>query len=1740
MNNSEQFKLPPEQLAIRAKCFHPSGRFVEFPKEDVEQSIPARFEKIVCKYADRVAIKSGNQILTYTELNSQANRLAHTIVREQGDKAEPVALLLETGPALMAATLGVLKAGKFVVLLDPSFPESRNAAILEDSQAQVVISNRQNAPVISRIADRDCQLIELESVNPKISAENLGLSIAPEALAFLVYTSGSTGQPKGVMQDHRSRLHQFMWSTNTYHICMHDRSSLLMSGTSSALVVSLRTLLNGATLLPFDVRREGVSSLASWLLLERISVCVISSPLFRSFCETLTGDEGFPDLRLIRLSSETAFKSDFDLYKKYFATNCILTNGLSPTEAGALTDYFMDQDTEISGNEIPVGYPLADVEILLLDDESNRRGPNRVGEMAVKSRYLSSGYWRRPDLTAAKFRPDPEGTDARVYLTGDLGLMLPGGCLFHKGRKDSRVKIRGYGVETAEVEVVLRDYRGVNDAIVLAHQNKSGEARLVAYFTSPLRPGPSGNELRAFLKEKLPDCMIPSAFMLLDAVPLTPSGKLDREALPDPKNSRSDLTTPPLAPRTLREKKLVKIWAKELNIDQVGVHDNFFDLGGDSLLAMRVISRIRDELQVELSLSKFFETPTAAALACYLETLHSPRDRAGMFSIRPASRNRELLPSFAQQSLWFIDQLEPGSPAYSLFSATELRGPLDVLLLERSFNELIGRHESLRTVFNWVNGQPLQIILPALTIVLPVVDLRDIVSPTEREAEIRRLSTAEARRPFDLERGPLLRVTLLRMTEDTYVLFMTVHHIIFDGRSREVLVRELSTVYEAFSSGRPALLPALSIQYADFAQWQRRRLRDKALEEKLASWKKQLENISILKLPSDRPRPAVRTFKGARQSFTVGEELVAGLNILARQEGVTFFMTLLAAYLTLLHRYTGQNDIGIGSPMSGRNRSELESLIGLFLNMLVLRTDLSGNPTFRELLSRVRKVCLEAYANQDVPFEKLVRELRPQRSLGHNPLFQVTFALQNGPTCLPKLAGVTAEDLDLGSGIASFDLHLFMIEDETTLSGWLIYNTDLFDADTITRMTGHFHRLLEAIVAQPDQRISELPMLTEGEQHQLLVEWNDTKRDYPRDKHIHERFEDQVGRTPEAIAVVYEDKQLTYRELNNRSNQLARYLQKRGVGPEILVGLCVERSVEMIVGLLGILKAGGVYMPLDPGYPKERLVFMLNDSQAAVLLTQERLLDNVVEDRGLKPVLSEIEGIENSDSQSSILDPRLKAVCLERDWREIAQETKENLSSGATANNLAYVIYTSGSTGSPKGVMITHRGISNRLLWAQDVYQLTSADRVLQKAPFGFDVSVWEFFWPLLLGARLIIARPQGHRDADYLVRLIAEQEITTVHFVPSMLRIFLEERGVDTCKCLKRITCGGETLSLELQERFFSKLDAELHNLYGPTEASIDVTWWACKRGSGQRVVPIGRPIANTQIYVLDSHLQPVPIGVAGELYIAGVSLARGYLNRADLTAEKFIPHPFSNEPGARLYKTGDLARYLPDGAIEFLGRADNQVKIRGYRIELGEIESALGEHHLVRHATVLAREDGRGDKKLVAYVVPQEFSAPTTSELTAFLKQKLPQQMIPSAFLLLDALPLMANGKIDRRALPAPNQSRPELEQSYQAPRTPVEQAVAEIWAEVLKVKEIGVHDNFFDLGGHSLLATQVISRVRGGFQVNMPLRTLFEMPTIAELSNAILTQQAVTLNNTEVAGILTEIEESVEKEAELEISE
>ncbi|HEY7166150.1 MAG TPA: AMP-binding protein, partial [Candidatus Binatia bacterium] len=817
-------RLPPEQEAFRAKCFHPSGTFVEFPREDVEHSVPARFEKIVGMYPDRIAIKLRGESLTYSELNCRANRLAQSLVDQYGDKAEPIAVLLENGPSLMAATLGVLKTGKFVVLMDSSFPDSRNAAILDDSGAKVVISEQENAPLVDRIASRDCRLMDIAATNSGVLTNDLRLRIPPDALAFLIYTSGSTGQPKGVMQDHRSRLRQYRWMTNTYHICAEDRSSLLNSGTAAAVDISLRPLMNGAMLLPFDLRREGVHRLACWLSHEKISLCVISSPLFRKLCETLSGEEGFPDLRLIRLSSETSYRSDFELYKKYFPPHCLLANGLSPTETGGLTVYFMDQRSYISGNEIPLGYALEDLKILLLDDDNRNVGFNQRGEIAVRSRYLSSGYWRRPALTEAKFKPDPGDKASRIYITGDLGIMLPDGCLLHKGRKDFRVKIRGYSVELAEVESVLRSHGAIDDAVVVARQHESGEARLIAYLTSSSEAPPTITDLRRFFEDRLPDYMIPSAFVTLDALPLTPSGKIDRAGLPDPEDFRRRLTTPLIAPRTCTEEKLAKIWARELHVDEIGVHDNFFDLGGHSLLAIRVVSLFCEDLQVEFSVSRFFKTPTVAGVADYIDMDHSVRDCVETPSIHGATKNEKLPLSFAQESLWFIDQLEPGRATYNLFSATRLTGPLDVRALEQSFNEIIRRHEALRTVFRTIDGVPFQIVLSTLTISLSVVDLRSIASAQEQEAEIGRICSKEAREPFDLARGPLLRVALLRLTAETYVLLLSVHHIVFDGSSRVVLDRELSILYRVFSRGESESLPALPAQYADFAQWQRRRL----------------------------------------------------------------------------------------------------------------------------------------------------------------------------------------------------------------------------------------------------------------------------------------------------------------------------------------------------------------------------------------------------------------------------------------------------------------------------------------------------------------------------------------------------------------------------------------------------------------------------------------------------------------------------------------------------------------------------------------------------------------------------------------------------------------------------------------------------------------------------------------------------------------------------------------------------
>ena len=1137
------------------------------------------------------------------------------------------------------------------------------------------------------------------------------------------------------------------------------------------------------------------------------------------------------------------------------------------------------------------------------------------------------------------------------------------------------------------------------------------------------------------------------------------------------------------APRTPAEELLAGIWAEVLKLDEVGIHDNFFELGGHSLLATQFVARINTAFQIDFPLRRLFETPTIAGLADSVQaSMEIEKDSRTVRSIVPVPRSNHTPLSFAQERLWFLDRLDPDSPTYNVPAAFRLAGDLNLNALEQSLNEVVRRHEVLRTLFATVNGNPVQKILPSLAIALTPIDISQ-QPENERQPALQSLLKEEAERPFDLSRGPLIRARLLRLSPLDHVLALNLHHSVSDGWSMGVLFRELSALYQAYGSGEPSPLPELPVQYADYAIWQRDWLQGENLDVQLSYWRKQLDGLSTLQLPTDHLRPPVQTYRGASQSLELSAQLSQAIKGLGRREGVTLFMTLLAAFQTLLCRYCGQQDIAVGTPIAGRVRQEIEGLIGFFVNTLVLRADLSNNPTFKELLRQVRETTLEAYTHQDLPFEKLVEELHPERNPSISPLFQVMFILQNNTEQPLEFKHLTVNPIRRGSQVAKFDLSLTMSERDGTLRAVLNYNTDLFDSSTIERMLGHFQILLEGIVANPEQPISGLPLLTDPEKHQLLVEWNDTKTDYPKDKCIHQLFEEQVEKSPDAIAVVFEDQQLTYRELNARANQLAHYLTTERAQSGTAVGVYLERSIELAIALLAVLKAGGVYAPVDPSYPIERATFILQDVQAPFIVTTRDLASQ----------------LSLNGARTVTLDTELQKL----DW---ADNSNPRIVVGSRSP--AYILYTSGSTGTPKGVVMSHRALNNLISWQVNNFGDALPARTLQFAPLGFDVSIQEMFSTWCSGGSLYLIPNDVRQDGLCLMKYIEKHSIERIFLPFVALQHFAEVAVTESCtpQSLRQIITAGEQLRLTKPLRvFLDRLEnCRLHNQYGPTESHV-VTEYTLNPSFQHEpdLPPIGRPIANTEIYILDPHLNPVPIGVAGELLIGGVGVAQGYFNRAELTEEKFIASPFSTTPGARLYKTGDLARYLPDGNIEFLGRIDNQVKIRGFRIELGEIDAVLTQHPAIQQAVVLAREDTPGDRRLVAYTVATSGSTPSAHQLRSFLQLKLPDYMVPSAFVVLDALPLTPNGKLDRKALPASDHIRPEFDDAFAAPRTPVEEILANIWAEVLKLDTVGIHDNFFDLGGHSLLATRVVSRIRDSFKLDLPLRTLFEAPTIRGLA-------------------------------------
>jgi amino acid adenylation domain-containing protein len=1660
----------------------------EYPRECVHHL----FERRAAETPAAAAVVSGGERVSYAELNARANQLAHHLRRRGVGAESRVGVLMRRSVGMVTALLGVLKAGGAYVPLDPENPQERLAFISEDSGFRLLLAERSLAGDLSLPGvgvfdvDADRELLNEES------DENPAAQASPDNLAYVIYTSGSTGRPKGVMIEHGSFANYLHWvnggepSGSLRHLPFTGSLSF-----DASLKQLFAPLVRGGEvwILGNEIARQPERLVSEFGARAEVGFNCVPS-MWEAVLNVVESGGHAADLRGLTSLVVGGERLSAELVDRTFKAlpHLRLWNFYGPTETTANATFTRITDK----NEISIGRPLQNTQTYILNARMRPVPVGVTGELYVGGAGVGRGYLNRPALTAERFIPDPFSNEpgARLYKTGDVVRWLADGRIEFNGRVDDQVKVRGFRIELGEIEAVLAAHDAVRDCAVVAREDRPGDVRLVAYVvaantwkTAAGEPAVITSELRAHLKERLPEYMVPSAFALLESLPLNANGKVDRRALTAERATCADAADAYVAPRGATEEMIAGVWAEVLRVERVGAHEDFFALGGHSLKATQVVSRLRQLFQIELPLRGLFAAPTVAELARSVEALRDG-DATPLPPVSRAPRAEGGLPlTFAQQRLWFIDQLEPGGITYNIPSVIRLTGPLDLKALEETLTEIVRRHETLRTTFRAEAGRPSQFISPAEPLTLTLHDLSDAREP---EIEAERLALEDARRPFDLTRGPLLRPSLLRLGEETHLLLLNMHHIVSDGWSSGVLLREVSALYTSFRAGAPSPLPELEIQYGDYAVWQRTWFEGAALEDSLGYWKRQLAGApSSLELPSDRPRPAARSYRGAAVHLTLPEELSERLRELARREGVTLHMLLLAAWQTLLARYTGQEDVVVGSPVAGRTRAETEPLIGFFVNTLVLRTDLSGDPTFKELLSRVREVCLGAYAHQEVPFEKVVEELAPERSLSHTPLFQVTLTLHNEPVEARNLDDVAAEPFLIEPGTSKFDLSLALFEKGGALTGTLRFSTDLFDAATAERMLNHLRRLLEGAAADASRRLSQLPLLTEDEERKVVVEWNDTKVEQTGPERLHRLFEAQAALTPEARAVVCEDAELSYAELNARANRLAHHLRRRGVGPESRVGVLLRPGAEMLVSLLAVLKAGGAYVPFSAETPGRRLAFMLEDARVALLLT-------------------------DSGTASAARECATPTLLLDAERARIDAEADEDLRVEVEPDNLAYLIYTSGSTGRPKGVGVSHRAICNRIVWGQHAYPLRHEDRVLQGAAFVFDFSVWEIFAPLAAGACVVVPAPGGMQDCAYLVGLIARRRVTVAHFVPTLFQMFLDEQGVEGCDSLRLVFCGGEALSASLQERFFARFDAELYNQYGPTEATVDATFWRCTHDAPRAAVPIGRPIFNTQIYLLDRHLRPVPHGVRGELHVGGTGLARGYSGRPALTAERFIPDPFSKEPGARLYRTGDLARHLPDGAVEFVGRIDQQVKVRGHRIELSEVELALARQPSVRESVVVVREDACGEKRLVGYVVPREGQPPNASELRSFLRESLLEYMVPSAFVVLDRLPLTVNGKLDVSALPAPDQSRPELDGGFVAPRTETEEVLAAAWAKVLRLERVGVEDNFFELGGHSLLATQLISAVRDLFQMELPLRSLFESPTVAGMTAALVVNE------------------------------
>ncbi|MDO7929923.1 amino acid adenylation domain-containing protein [Pseudomonas sp. KFB-139] len=1637
------------------------------------------FEERVAARPDAIAVVCEGERLSYAQLNLRANRLAHTLIGMGIGPDDRVAICVERGIDMLVGLLGVLKAGGAYVPLDPAYPADRLQFMLQDSQPKAVLSHRgldRSLPELSIPVVALDSALAGEEHNPDVKGLNA------RHLAYVIYTSGSTGNPKGVMIEHRGLVNYSLDAARLFELTAED-SVLQQNSLNFDLSVEevFPALLAGATLVPTrDIfGSEGLADEAPSML-----------HMTAAHWHTLVGDwhhqpalaaKALAGVRLINVTGDALSAQKLQWWQALRPAHTQLINTYGPTEATvSCTAAYVDSSG--ASHNVTIGKPMANTRIYLLDARQQPVPAGVAGEMYIGGDGVARGYLNLEKVNAERFLVDPfsDEPDARMYRTGDLARYLADGSLEYLGRNDFQVKVRGFRIELGEIETRLGDCAGVKEAVVIAREDVPGEKRLVAYVVPHAGQTLTAGVLRESLAPQLAEYMLPSAFVMLEAMPLTPNRKLDRKALPAPEGEAfaSRIHEPP---QGATETALAQVWQQLLDVERVGRNDHFFELGGHSLLAMRLIAHVRQRLGAELRLMDVFAHPVLEAMARGL----AQAARSSQPSVIAVSRDQALPLSFAQQRLWFLARLEGDNPAYHIPAGLRLRGELDANALQSALDMIVARHESLRTTFVQLPGQDAEQRIAPSDIGFEL-RLQALDGQPTAEQSLALLVTDEARAPFDLSKGPLVRGRLVRMASDDHVLLVTFHHIIADGWSSDIFTRELGILYEALRNGEADPLPALALQYADYAMWQRCWLTAEVLQQQSGYWQQALaEAPALLSLPTDRARPAQQDYSGNAVGLALDQALTDQIKALSQRQGTTLFMTVLAAWATVLGRLASQDDVVIGTPVANRTRVEVEGLIGLFVNTLALRVDLSAEPTVETLLQQVKARTLEAQAHQDLPFEQVVEAVNPVRSLAHSPIFQAMLSWQNGAGEDLALGDMNLQGVNASSRSAKFDVLLDMAEVGGRLYGSLEYATALFDRDTIERHLGYLEAVLRGMVADSHAVATHIPLVQADERRLLLETFNATAVDYPQGLTLHGLFEDQVARTPDATALTFEGTSWSYAQLNAQANRIAHRLIGMGVGVEDRIAICVERSLHMVAGLLGILKAGAAYVPLDPDYPADRLAYMLENSAPVVVLGQLSLRDSL---------------------------PHCKCPMLMLDGQELDGQPGDNPRvANLTASNLAYVIYTSGSTGQPKGVMNEHIGVVNRLLWMQDEYVLDATDVVLQKTPFSFDVSVWEFFWPLFNGARLVMERPGGHREPAYLCDTIQAQGVTTLHFVPSMLEVFLAHGNLERCHSLTRVMCSGEALPGHLVRRFKAQPTAAvLYNLYGPTEAAVDVTAWDCSGLETPDNTPIGKPVANTGIYLLDSIAQPVPLGSAGEIYIAGIQVARGYLGRPELTAERFLRDPFSSDPAARMYRTGDLGRFLADGTLIYLGRNDDQVKIRGFRIELGEVAARLGTHPDILEAVVIAREDTPGDKRLVAYYTAQQDLE--VESLRGYLSGLLPEYMVPAAYVKLASLPLSANGKLDRKRLPAPDRDS-IANRSYEAPQGAVEVMLAEIWSELLHVEQVGRFDHFFELGGHSLLAVTLIERMR---QVGLSadVRVLFGQPTLAALAQAVGSDHEVTV--------------------------